>query len=265
VIRRRWAVAGLALVAALALGTAACQKDTPGASPSSSAKSAIEQLGDAAAKTKGQSFTFTLKWGDLLNGSGAMDASATNSDISIALSDTTSGMKISAALRTLSTDSYLKLDLGALGAAIPGMADAAGKWMHIDATKLPADLTFGIKLGSRGVLGVDTYVSGVTSAEKKSDTEITGKIDLGKAAFPVGKDELTKLPDDQRIVPFTATLDAEGRISKLTISMPKVASFPAADLVLTYADWGKTVELSKPAAAETVEAPQMLYTLLASV
>jgi hypothetical protein len=63
-------------------------------------------------------------------------------------------------------------------------------------------------------------------------------------------------------VPFTATLDDQGRITKVVLSLPKIESLPAADLTVNYAGYGSTVQITAPAAADTVPAPDLVYSFL---
>ena len=83
----------------------------------------------------------------------------------------------------------------------------------------------------------------MVSAEKVSATEIKGTVDLAKSAPGIASAaELAKLGDEAKNVPFTATLDAEGRISKIVISMPTVGDYPAADMTTTFTDYGTSVD-----------------------
>jgi len=261
VIRRRWAIAGLTVLASLTLATTACQtKGSPGGGGGAQTKSAQQILTDAAAKTKGQSFKFTLSYGTLLTGDGAQDGSGSNASVNMTVAEPTSGITIKVNALVLASDMYMKMDFGALGSAIPGLGDIGDKWMHLDATKVSGSaLSLGLKPGEDS-LGAENYIKGVVTAEKVSDTEIKGTLDLTKSA-PPGTDEeaLKALGDSAKNVPFNATLDSEGRLSKIVIHMPKVGEFPASDLTTTYSDYGAAVNLQKPAAAETVEAPAMIY------
>jgi hypothetical protein len=264
VIRRRWAIAGLTLLASLTLATTACQTKSGGGggTPTTAAKSATEILTDAANKTKGQSFKFTLAYGTIMTGDGVQDGSGANANINMTLAEPTSGLNIKIGALVIGSDMYMKMDFGALGAAIPGLAEVGDKWMHIDSTKAGAGLNLGIKAGE-DTIGAESYIKGVVSAEKVSDTEIKGTMDLTKSA-PVGTDDedIKALGDAAKSVPFTATLDSQGRMSKIVIKMPKVGDFPASDMTTTYTDYGAAVDLKKPAASEVVEAPAMIYQFL---
>ena len=157
---------------------------------------------------------------------------------------------------------YVKLDLGPLGAQIPGLAGLGDKWLVADKAKI-GDQGMAAFLTSTESNQADAYVKGVVSAEQVSPTEIKGTIDLAKSGTGIAKpEELAALGEEAKNIPFTATLDADGRISKIVLKMPKVGDFPAADLTTTFTDYGASVEVPKPAADQTVPAPEMIYLFL---
>jgi hypothetical protein len=135
--------------------------------------------------------------------------------------------------------------------------------MHMDKSKLGSG-SVASGLVSGGKVDAEEFAKGVVSAERVSDTEIKGTLDLTKSApSVVTADELAALGPEAKNVPFTATLDGDGRIAKFVISMPKVADYPAADLTTIFSNYGSEVAIAKPAAAETVEAPELIYQLTA--
>lgn len=259
-IKKSWAVTGLALLATLTL-TTACHRQ--GASPAGGNTTGLQALTEAAAKTKDQSFTFTLTYGALLTADGARDPAAGNASVNMNLDAPSTGIKLKINALVLGPDSYLKMDFGTLGAAIPGLTDVGGRWMHVDTAKLESSsMSLGLKPGNDSV-SIDNYIKGVVTAERVSATEIKGTIDLTKSAPPgTSSDDLSALGAAAKNVPFTATLDDQGRVSKIVIKMPKVGGYPASDLTTTYADYGVPVELAKPAPTEVVEAPSMIFQFL---
>jgi len=60
-------------------------------------------------------------------------------------------------------------------------------------------------------------------------------------------------------VPFTATLDAQGRLSTLTVNLPQ-----ADPLQVAYANYGQPVQVTAPAPNEITEAPDSFYSSLGS-
>jgi hypothetical protein len=263
-MRRRLAVTGLAVLACTAFATAACtaKPGTP-ATPTTPAKPATEVLSAATAKTKGQSFKYTLKYGNVLTADGAQDATGANATRNLSFTDATSGLVIKGQVMLVADALYAKLDLGPLTALIPGLAGANGKSLKIDRTKIASTgLAASLVPGGDSTLP-ETYLNGVVQAENVSPTEIKGTIDLAKSAPKViPAAELAKLPPATKAVPFRATLDSQGRISKIVMSLPAISVFPAADLTTTYSDYGAPVQITAPAAADTVVAPDLIYSFL---
>ncbi|HEX6873782.1 MAG TPA: hypothetical protein VF163_21995 [Micromonosporaceae bacterium] len=260
-MRRRLALTGLAVLATLTFG-AACTT-APGTPAPATTKSATEVLSDAAAKTKGESFTYKLTYGALLTGDGKQDGAGQNAESNLTISEPTSGMTIKASVRSVGGDLFIKLDLGPVGASLPGFGELKDKWMHVDKSKLGSGGLAGSLTPGGDNMTAESYVKGVVTAEKVSDTEIKGTLDLTKSA-PAGLDssDVAALGEDAKKVPFVMTLDSEGRVTKVVISMPKVGEYPASELTTTYADYGTTVTVEKPSAAETAEAPALVYQFL---
>jgi hypothetical protein len=264
-MRRRLAVAGLAVLACTTFATAACAtKPSTPTTPTTPAKAPVDVLNDAVAKTKGQSFKYTLKYGTNFTGDGAQDAAGTSATSNVSYVDAATGLGIKAKVVRVGDSLYVKLDLGGLTAAVPGLATLGDKWLSLDKKRIgTSGLASGITPGGDSNTA-EAYLKGVTKAERVSDTEIKGTIDLSKSAPSlVPATEIAKLSADTKVVPFTATLDDQGRIAKIVISMPKVSTFPAQDLTTTFTDYGSTVTVTKPADADTVAAPDMIYTFLA--
>ncbi len=263
-MRRRLAVTGLAVLACTTLALAGCVAKPGGtATPTPTPKPATEILAAAVAKTKGQPFKYTMKYGTVLTADGAQDATGANANRTISFTDASSGLVIKGQVLLVGDGLYAKLDLGPLTAAIPGLAGADGKYLKVDRAKIGSTgLAASLVPGGDSTVP-DTYVNGVVSAENVSATEIKGTIDLTKSAPKViPAAEAAKLPADQKVVPFKATLDDQGRITKIVITLPKVGVFPAADLVTTYADYGAPVQIAAPADADVLLAPELIYQFL---
>jgi hypothetical protein len=260
---RRLALTGLAVLASLAFASA-CTQNTPSSTATTTpAKTATDTLNEAITKTNGQSYKYTVGFGDTVKGDGTLDSTGQNSQATTTVTVADAGVTVKINSLIVGGDIYVKLDLGPLTAAIPGLQGVGNKWLHIDKTKIGNDGLLSQYSPSEGSIGASSFVKGVVTAEKVSDTEIKGTIDLTKSAPGVlGKDQIATYGDAGKNVPFTATLDAQGRITKLVLNVPKAGALPAADLTTTYADYGATVTIAKPAAAEVVEAPDMLYTFL---
>ena len=259
---RRLAIAGLIAFLTLTAGTSACTTGSAGGDDSAATtQTATQILTDAAAKTKGQSYKFNLAYGTLLSGDGTRAGDGGSGTVNMTISDQASGVTIKVGALLIGPDMYVKMDFGSLGSGIPGLGQLGDKWMRVDAAKV-STASLGLKSGADTSIA-DSVVKGVVSAERISATEISGTVDLTKTGPPgVSAADLQALPAADRIAPFTATLDREGRFAKIVIKMPAVAEFPASDLTTTFADFGAAITVTKPAAAEVVAAPDMIYQFL---
>ena len=259
--RSRLAITGLAALASLTL-LGACTA-TPNPQVSGTPKSAIDVLNDAAAKTNGQSFKYAVTYGDMLTGDGARDATGANTQRNVTVKTGTTGLTIVAKVLHVSDKVYVKLDLGAFGSFVPGLGGVGDRWLLIDTAKLNASGLSASLVPNADSSTIDAYIKGVVTAETVSATEIKGTVDLTKSApIALPASELNKLNVDQKVVPFTATLDDQGRVIKTVINMPAVAGYPAAPLTTTYTDYGAAITIEAPAASQVVNAPDTLYLVL---
>ena len=261
-MRRRVALT-VAVLAGITLVASGCTTTPVSAGPSASARPATQILTDAIAKTKGQSFTYTLAYGAQVTADGAQDVAAGNGSRNVTFSDPASGLTLKANLMLVSGTLYAKVDLGAAAALVPGLAGAGSKFLTLDPKKVnQSSLTAGL-LPTADTVTPDMYLGGVVTAESVSATQVKGTTDLSKSAPKlVPAASVAKLDAKSKVVPFTATLDDQGRITKVVLSLPKIESLPAADLTVNYAAYGSKVQITAPAAADTVAAPDLVYSFL---
>jgi hypothetical protein len=160
------------------------------------------------------------------------------------------------ATRVLGTDMYMKMDMG--DAALPGMDPKS--WMHLDIAKLPANNSLGLKPGEFDPVGAAKFLRAVATAEQVDADTIKGTMDLTKAdgAGGIEGKTLQSLGAKAKAMPFEATVDGEGRLSKLVLDMPAMDGEPAQRFSVTYSDFGTPVEVSKPTGKIT-EAPEAIY------
>jgi hypothetical protein len=261
-MRRRLAVT-VAVLAALTLVASGCTTQPGSATPSGSAKPATEILTDAIAKTKGQSFTYTIAYGAQLTADGAQDVAAGNGSRNVTFTDPASGLMVKANLVLVGGALYAKIDLGAAAALVPGLAGLGAKWLTVDTKKLSATGVSAGLLPTADNTTPDAYLGGVVTAETVSPTQLKGTVDLSKSAPKViPAASIAKLDASKKVVPFQATLDDQGRITKVVLSLPQFDVLPAADLTVSYAGYGSKVSVAAPAAADTVPAPDLVYSLL---
>jgi hypothetical protein len=156
---------------------------------------------------------------------------------------------------------YAKVDMGgAAGAPNPKT------WFLIDSTKIPASensatsVIFDVNTyrgGGGGVAGLLTSTSDLTTPDV---THIAGTVDLTKSAGIIeGVTQIGASGDTAKKVPFTATLDAAGRLTEVRFS-PADTSVGDLDIMIT--DYGTPSVVAAPNAVEVKPASASVYGLL---
>jgi hypothetical protein len=253
-MRHRWA---LAVVGALLFGAAACANAPASPGPSASSPNGLAALTAAAAKTHGQSYQFAVSYGTMLTAEGVATGDGAATSMKVTFADPASGVVAKIDGLVLKNAVYAKLDLGPAAGTLVGISP--NTWIHIDPAKAPGAGRLGIAPG-QDIFGPDTYIKAVTSANVVSSTLITGKLDPTRTTLP----GLSATPiATTGGWPFGATLDDQGRITKIVVSVPAMGTaVAAADLTSQYSNWETKVDATPPPAAQTVEAPALIYTFL---
>jgi hypothetical protein len=250
---RRLAIAGLALVAALGLtgcgpSDSAGGSGTPAAEQTSAPADPAAELAAAATKLSGESLKIKLESAGL-NAEGIASADGTQMDMTMKLGlggSDDSAMK----MRKVGDDLYIKMG-GALGKAIGADAD---KWMHVDASKLSPDHPFAMNGGNPK--DASKMIAATTNVEKTGEGAYKGVLDMTKTPNANQK-SMETLGEKAKAVPFTAKVDAEGRLTELVIDAD--AMMPGAGKMTTaYYDFGTPVSVKAPAAKDVKEMPKAL-------
>ena len=240
----RLASTGIALATALALGLSGCapttdQNGKPHSTPSSSAPAdprveltaALEQLNKQSSKFELDSL--------IINASGALYPLKMASDITVE-------MTAARTMRMVSSgdDLYLKFD-GEQAADLPD------KWLHLDMAKLDDDSDLRTMADDPG--NVKALIKGIVTIDRTGPGNYAGILDFTTS---VGEDsDLAKtFGDKATAVPFTATVDTDGRLTELFIDLT-VLDVSLGQMRATYFDFGNPVTVRKPPASEVEEAP----------
>jgi hypothetical protein len=260
-VNRSRLVSGLAALATL-LAATACVNSSPTAAPTPT-KPAMQVLTEAAEKAKGKPFTYTFAFGDVIVGDGVRDTQG-DAVRNITIKSGANGLAISGKIMSIVGDRiFAKLDLGGLGAIVPGLGNVGDRWVVVNPARLSATGLSASLVPNANSSTVDMFVSGVVTAETVSPTEIKGTVDIEKAApMAMPASELAKLKPEQKIVPFTATVDGQGQIVKTVTSYPAVAGFSAAPLTVTYTGFGTAPDVVMPPEHQSVDAPEAIYLIL---
>ena len=256
------ALVGVVAVASLALA-AGCNNQgdagsgsSPSPSPSpSKTLTATEQFTTAASLLRGTPYKFSLKSSSDINYDGSVDPLAGIVVGKIAV--TVQGVKVSLDTQLGQNDYYVKVN----GLPLPGVDTS--KWFHVDPTKVTS-LSAVMIGGLTDPTGVGDLAKAVGTVESAGDKQLKGTFDFTKSTWGAAVDDkaVQELGDKAKAVPFTAGLDDKGRLTTLKVTIPAHGADKEEVIDITYSDFGTAVKMTPPAAADTVEAPAALYTLL---
>lgn len=273
---RPWATAGIALVASLALATAGCgnsgSNDDTGGDSGTSTKQEIpaDPKQALAESTKGiaeGNFTFTISDYESA-GKGSVHKPSNSAELSMeskpgAEVDMTAGFVITA------KDKWVKFAIN--DPEMAALIKLPDTWQHIDPAKITdkeALKELAIDFADPNSIdpaGAPAIVKAIVNVEETGEGAYQGTVDLTKAkdAGMVDADVVSKLGAKAKAVPFTAQLDEQGRLTKLTVNVPAAGKVKAHKLEATYADYGSADAAKKPA-GETDEASDAIYEILNS-
>lgn len=247
--KRRLFVVGAATFAAATFALAGCgDKSEPGAGgtpPTSAAPqvsaqeaftNAVKKLNDTTSKAEMKMDGAAAMTGTAQTDPAGKKAHATN-DV------TAGGTTIKTEIISLNNEVWVKM------AGVPGLPD---KWMHVPADKVKAGSALDISKDSSTKLG-----EAVASVERDGTDGFKGTLDMTKAGT-VEQEVIEQMGDKAKAVPFTAKVDAQGRLTSLIIDMS--ATVPGmGKLTTTYSGFGDPVTVTAPPASDVVEMPaQML-------
>lgn len=169
---------------------------------------------------------------------------------------TVSGQNISVGYTVITPDVWTKIDLGATLNKQLGLTP--GTWMHIDRTKVTDRSQ--LPVNAAGEFTIGTLLTGVANVQQTDSTHYTGTVDLTdtNSLLSPDKDALTKAGAKAKAVPFTATLDDQGRLTSFKEDGATID--PALTVEITFTDFGAPMSITKPAGA--IEAPAAIYQFL---
>ncbi|GIF49077.1 hypothetical protein DFJ67_3271 [Asanoa ferruginea] len=247
-MRIRLATTGLGVFAALCIGLAGCGNTTApivsstpsaGASDASPPSAATAELTAAAQKLNDDTVKVTLE-SATVKSTGNLDPRADKATMSVRIGTTSS-----VDLRSVGEDAWLQ------ATGVPGVEP--NKWLHIDGARL-AGTTFDA-LPDGDAAGAGKFVERMADVTETGDGSYSGSIDLTKVAGSGVSVDL--LGGKGNKVPFTAKVDDQGRLTELTIDLSSIDA-QLGKMTTTYSDFGATVTVAAPPAADVVEAPETL-------
>ncbi|MEO3775324.1 hypothetical protein ABGB16_00430 [Micromonospora sp. B11E3] len=269
---RRWSV-GVLAAALFVPGVAACAsaEDAEPAADGKSAAPAVpadpkEALLASTKEISKGNFAFTMGGGEL-TGSGKVHAPSKSAEMKMAADGGSDGISMDMHLVFIDTESWVKLEFtGPMADAVPGAKAMKGKYQHVDRTKAQdiEDLKF--DLADVDPAGSEALVKSVTEVRKTGEGAYAGTLDATKTT---GSDLLdattvTGLADKASAVPFTAKLDAQGRLVEFAVQLPAFGDSKAQNVTVTYADYGAVTAVQQPPADQVVEASDQVYEMFKS-
>ncbi|GIG85964.1 LppX_LprAFG lipoprotein [Plantactinospora endophytica] len=249
---RRLAVTGLALVTALSVGVTGCAR--PGTEPgggNGAAPAAQVSPADALAasvrKLNEDTFTVSLKM-SVMSAQGAMDPKGKKANLAMKMD--APGQSLDFKIILLGDDLFVKYT------GLPGLPE---EWMRVDASKIKDGSTLDI-MPEDDPMGVNNLMKGIVNVERDGERGFKGTLDLTKS--PTADPESLKMFGDKvNAVPFTATVDDQGRLVEIAADTKTVSPL-IGDMKVSYDNFGKPVEITAPKSSEVVEMPAELLGLM---
>ncbi|MGC5052628.1 hypothetical protein ACLQ2S_14365 [Micromonospora sp. DT48] len=267
--------AGLVAVAIFTPGVAACTTTGdagPTATPSVTASGAAPEadadakqaLLDSTREIRNGNFRFSMS-GAGSTAEGQVHQPSQSAEIRLRLGEPTDDLAIGLDLVHAKPDSWVKLDLkGQAATSVPGVDRLnLGKYQHLDQNRIRGNRSLGFDFDKIDPAGSEALTQAVTDVSRTGEGAYSGTLDLSKAAEAGSLDPtlITTLGAEANSVPFTATTDAQGRLTELVIRLPEAGRAAGQEIKVTYSDYGNATEATKPTPDQVVEAPPELYQL----
>ncbi len=269
--------AGLMAAALLTPGAAACAATGDGtagatATPSATATAtaaapdadAKQALLDSTREISNGNFRFRMS-GAGSTAEGQVHQPSQSAELRVRIGEPGDDLAMTLDLVHARPDSWVKLDLsGAAADGVPGRDKLnLGKYQHLDQDRIRGNRNLGFDFDRVDPAGSKVLTQAVTEVRVTGDGAYAGTIDVSKAAEAgsLDQDLITALGAQANSVPFTATTDAQGRLTELVLQLPAAGEAAAQEIRVTYHDYGNATAAQKPSADQVVEAPPELYNL----
>jgi hypothetical protein len=248
---------GLGLLVALALAVTGCASgeggnpDLGGPSSGQQADPKLALVGSTDALNQ-ESFKMEMSMGDLMSASGAMDPAAGTGSVSMSIEAEGMAMDI----ETIFTETDGWISLGEMGALLGVQTE----WMHVDQTRLPEGGFMGVQPGDTDPANTAELLQGLGTVRQVDEHSFEGEIDVTQGRSDLLDEEMVAaMGEDATTLPFTATIDDQGRLTSMVIDFPAMPEFPAQSMEIRYFDFGTPVEITPPAADQVSEMPAEFY------
>lgn len=254
-----------AIGAAGIFALAACGGDNGGASGTGNGNGNVSQDTDPAitlaAATESlaeEPFKMEMNLGGLGGVRGAVDPAAGLSEITMEFSEG----DVSMTLTMIASETDIWMNMGDLGADL-GMAG----WMHMDLSRVGGEDLMGISPGADPG-NVTAMLETLGDVQRVDDRTFEGVLDL-TAATPGAVDEelVEAFGQEATEVAFTATLDDQGRLISMVVTMPDIPELASelSAFEIRYYDHGVPVEITPPSDDEVMPMDEMFYDMFANM
>ncbi|MDG4767589.1 hypothetical protein O7632_26365 [Solwaraspora sp. WMMD406] len=139
------------------------------------------------------------------------------------------------------------------------MAEMSDVWLHVDTSKIPDGSAFDM-MPDGDPAGAANMIEGLVDVEWTSDTTMSGTIDMTKSST-ADPEMLDALGDRATAVPFTATLDDEGRLVELVVDTASLAP-GMGTIEARYSNFGAPVSVEAPTDGEIMPLPDAMLGML---
>lgn len=254
----RTRLASAALLAALALAVSGCQTTStsgtgdPTTAPATSAPATDSKsvLAGTAQHFQTRSFTYsiTAKTPDAGTTTATGGSDPASKSRSLSVQQDADGTKVTIDYRIIGADRFFKID---------GIPIFPAKFMKIDGSKLAGPNVDKTLTELEGPVGVALVFTSIVDVQDAGGGKYSGTVDLTKTAnsMIVEPDQLKALGDKAKAVPFEATVDTQGQLTSLKLTIdPATNTFE-----MTFSKWGEPVGITAPPASDVVDAPASVY------
>ena len=222
-----------------------------------------ERLLDALPGFATGAFRFTVKGGTQPM-SGVLDASKKSYRIDVSQKDPDLGYTLT--MKFLVVDEQAWIKIGFKGTeGLTGFPELPKTWMLVDPGKIEdtedAPLSYDDETdpGEAGaVLRAIVDVTQTGAGTYEGTTDLTRQGEAGIVADAT----LKALGDRAKAVPFEATVDGQGRLTRTVVEIPAAGKAEATRYEVVYDGYGSTEPPSEPVAGEQQKAPKAAYEML---
>ena len=231
-------------------GGTTTRSSAPTAAESAAAAAATTDLNAAVQEPTKTSYKYSMKAGDA-SGTGTVDPTLKQSSMVITVAEFKTEVLI------IDPELYARIS------GLPVTGVDAKKWLKIDRTKIKSFAALGIR-DVNDPTGVNTLAKTIATIQKTGDKSYKGTLDLSKGSDAFGLDEaaVRQLAEKAKAIPFEATVNDAGKLATWKMTIPAYGAEKETAFQLAYSEHGSKFPVTKPAAGETANPPQVVYDML---